>query len=483
METNKGKLTFKHKLGYSLGDAGGCMTFALMGSTFAMYCTDALKIDQVLLGVLLLIWNIWDFINDPIMGALMDKSFAKNKNPKGKFRPWLLRSTPLICITFIALWSVPQFFDGLALLCCLFGLKILYEATYTMFNIPMGSLLSAMANDDEERASLSSARGIGSGIGNMLPMVIMPQFLKAYGETNTTGYAIGAVICAVIGFVMCFFHYYLTEERNIVEKKKVDVQEIKFTDILNVFRVNLPFLALCVHGLFICLMQYINNTLNNYMYSAVLGDISLVSYGTIISAPFMMLIFMFGSKLAKKLELVKLIRYSLLIGSALYISLFAVHMVTNVNPWVHIIWSGVAMGIASVSIYLQWGLVGDAIDYNERLTGKRTEGSIYGTFNLSRRVGQTIGNTAALFLLAAIGYNADIPVQSDTTILGLKALCVLLPGIFILGSWAAFKFIWKMKPIKTNTSVITSEENEENIHEEIDEYDELISKIKNDLSK
>ena len=282
---------------------------------------------------------------------------------------------------------------------------------------------------------------------------------------------------------MCFFHYYLTEERNIVEKKKVDVQEIKFTDILNVFRVNLPFLALCVHGLFICLMQYINNTLNNYMYSAVLGDISLVSYGTIISAPFMMLIFMFGSKLAKKLELVKLIRYNLLIGSALYISLFALHMVTNVNPWVHIIWSGVAMGIASVSIYLQWGLVGDAIDYNERLTGKRTEGSIYGTFNLSRRVGQTIGNTAALFLLAAIGYNADIPVQSDTTILGLKALCVLLPGIFILGSWAAFKFLWKMKPIKTNTSVITSEENEENIHEEIDEYDELISKIKNDLSK
>ena len=255
------KLTFKHKLGYSLGDAGGCMTFALMGSTFSMYCTDALKIDPVLLAALLLIWNVWDFINDPIMGALMDKSFAKNKNPKGKFRPWLLRSAPLICITFIALWSVPQFFDGLSLLCCLFGLKILYEATYTMFNIPMGSLLSAMSNNDEERASLSSARGIGSGIGNMLPMVIMPQLIELYGKTNATGYAIGAVICAVLGFVMCFFHYRLTEERNIDETVVKEVKEVKITDILKVFIVNKPFLALCVHGLFICLMQYISNTL------------------------------------------------------------------------------------------------------------------------------------------------------------------------------------------------------------------------------
>ena len=94
-EKNAGGLTLKHKIGYGLGDAGGCMTFAIMGSTFAMYCTDALKIDTVLLGILLAVWNIWDFINDPIMGALLDKSFAKNHNPKGMFRPWLLRSAPL----------------------------------------------------------------------------------------------------------------------------------------------------------------------------------------------------------------------------------------------------------------------------------------------------------------------------------------------------------------------------------------------------
>lgn len=441
------KLTIKHKIGYGFGDAGGCMTFALMGSTFTMYCTDALKIDVGLLALLLFIWNVWDFINDPLMGALMDKSFAKNKNPKGKFRPWLLKSAPLICVTFIALWAVPQFFSGVALVSCLFGLKILYEASYTMFNIPMGSLLSSMSHNDEERASLSSWRGIGSGIGNMLPMVLVPPLIKMYGQTNGMGYAIGATICALIGFVMCFLHYYMTEEKTINDKDS-QTGNLKITDIFNVFKVNRAFVALCIHGLFICFMQYICNTLNNYMYSAVLGDLSLVSYGTILSAPFMVLIFVFGSKFAKRFGLEKMIRYSLLLSSLLYVGLFLLHIIVNVNPWVHIIWSGIAMGIASISIYLQWGLVGEAIDYNEMITGKRTEGSIYGTFNLSRRVGQTLATSLSVLMLGAIGYNADLAIQSEMTLTGLKVLCVLLPGIFVLGSWAAFKFVWNINDKK-----------------------------------
>ena len=445
------QLTMKHKFGYGLGDAGGCMTFALMGSTFAMYCTDALGVKPELLAVLLLVWNVWDFINDPLMGALMDKSFARNRNPKGKFRPWLLRATPLVCVTFIALWILPSLFDGLAMICVLFGLKILYEASYTMFNIPMGSLLSAMADTDQERASLSSARGIGSAVGNMVPMMLMPLLLKKFGETSAAGYAIGAAACALIGLAMCYGHYALTEERNLKaaefdsESEIGDgASDIKLTDILHVFRVNRPFLALCVHGVFICMMQYVNNTLNNYMYSDVLGDISLVTYGVIVSSPFMLIIFVFGPKLAKSFGLECIIRYGLLSGSLLYITLFAAHMLTDVNPWVHMIWSNVAMGLASISIYMQWGLVGESIDYNEMITGKRTEGSIYGTFNLSRRVGQTIGNSAAMLMLGWVGYSGELAVQSAGTIIGIKALCVLLPGIFVLGSWAAFRFLWDL---------------------------------------
>ena len=278
-EKTKSGLTFKHKFGYALGDAGGCMTFAIMGSTFTLYCTNALGLNTTLLATLLLIWNTWDFINDPLMGALMDKAFAKKHNKKGKFRPWLLRSAPMVSVGFIALWSVPQFFDGVALVAMLFVLKILYEGAYTMFNIPMGSLLAAMADTDQERASLSSARGFGSMIGNMIPVIAMPLIITAFGgENNPTGYAIGSVVCAAIGLVMMLGHYALTEERNVVENAPGQDENIKITDILNVVKVNRPFLALCIHGLCICTMQYVGSTLSNYMFSGVYGDLTLCKH-------------------------------------------------------------------------------------------------------------------------------------------------------------------------------------------------------------
>ncbi len=446
---NEKKLTWKHKIGYAMGDLGGCMTFALMGSFVTRYYVNILKVDTVVLAALLLVWNVWDAVNDPMMGALMDKLFAKHKHPKGKFRPWLLRATPLLAITSVVFWTVPTFFEGTAMLCVLFVCKILYEGCYTMFNIPMGCLLSAMSDTDQERASLSSARGIGSMIGNIIPAMLFPVILGMFGENNATGYGIGAAVCASIGFVFCFLHYYLTEERNVVEAS-TDADDIKFTDIFNVFKKNRAFLALCIHGVCICTMQYVGSTLGTYMYADVLGSIELMSMGSAVSMPIAFVTFGLMPKIAKKFGLENTIRVCLLAGGVLYGTLFAMHAITTVNPWVHIIWSGLAMGVASVSIYMQWGLVGEAIDYNEYITGKRTEGSIYGTFNLSRRIGQTVGNSAAVLMLGWIGYDANLAeaggTQAPGVIFGIKVLCVLVPAIFVVGSWVAFKFVWNITP-------------------------------------
>ena len=444
-KTPKTGLTTKHWFGYMFGDWGGCMTFALMGSLFTMYCTNALGVNPTLLGTLVIIWTIWDAINDPMMGALMDKAFAKKQDKRGKFRPWLLRATPLLAVTSIALWTVPTFFDGIALVVVLFSCKILYEAAYTMFNIPMGSLLSAMSTNDSERASLSSARGVGAMIGNMIPGLAGPIIVGMFGDRESIGYTIAGVTCALIGFVICFLHYYFTEERTSVgEETKAD--DIKFSDILEVVKKNRPFVALCIHGVCICLMQYATQTLGMYMYSAVYHDVTYQSIASALSSPFMIGSMILVPFMCKKLGLEKLIRYALLIGGGICACLFVLHMTMEVPPLVHGIILGIGSGFAMVSIQMQWGLVGEAIDYNEYITGKRTEGSIYGTFNLSRRLGQTIGQGFALYGLAWIGYEGTAAVQSAGTIMGLKVLCVLVPAVFILGSWAAFKFVWNITP-------------------------------------
>ena len=444
-KNKKNTLTKKHWFGYMCGDWGGCMTFTLMASIFPMFCTNALGVDPNLLGTLVIIWTIWDAINDPMMGALMDRAFARRQNPRGKFRPWLLRATPLLAITAIAMWTVPTFFDGIAMLVLLFSTKILYEAAYTMFNIPMGSLLSAMSTNDVERASLSSARGAGSGFGNAIPGIVAPLIIAAFGERESTGYMIVGIGCAVIGFVVCLFHYAMTEERTVVSTTS-NPENIKVTDILTVLVKNRPFVALCIHGICNCVMQYGSTALGMYMYSAVYDDVTYQSISSILSAPFMVGAMVAVPFLCKKYDLQKLIRLSLLAGGACCGLLFAMHMVMDVHPLIHGVMLGVGMGFSMVSVQMQWGLVGEAIDYNEYVTGKRTEGSIYGTFNLSRRIGQTIGQGVALYALGWIGYEGTAEVQTAGTIFGMKVLCVLVPAIFILGSWAAFKFVWNITP-------------------------------------
>lgn len=463
MENNgglkRGGLSVKHWFGYMFGDFGGCMTFALMSSIFSIYCTNVLGVKPWVMGILTIVWTVWDAINDPLMGALMDKAFAKNKNKRGKFRPWLLRATPLLAVSAIALWTVPTFMEGIPLLVALFSFKILYEGAYTMFNIPMGSLLSAMSTNDTERASLSSSRGVGSMFGNMIPGMVGPVVIGMFGDTRSTGYMIVGCACAVVGFVLCLLHYAMTEERRVV-LEKTNPDDVKLTDILQVFSKNRAFVALCIHGVCICVMQFLTENISLYMYSAVYDDVTYKTIASVLSMPFMA-----GSMIAvpficKKYGLEKVIRYCLLLGGAICVLLFALHLVLPIGPLVHGVLLGIGTGFAMVSIQMQWGLVGEAIDYNEYLTGKRTEGSIYGVFNLARRVGQTIGLGFSFFALEWINYDPELPTQTDGTVFGFKILCVLVPALFILGSWVAFKFVWNITP-QVRQQISNSKQNAE----------------------
>ena len=161
-KTKSDKQTLKHIVGYGCGDAGGTVTLYMVSGYMCRYLQVHLGVDAAMLAVILLIWNIWHAVNDPLMGTLIDLSFAKSlkKNPGAdRCRPWIIRSIPVMAIGMIAFYNVPRFLDCIAMVAAAFILKVGYEAGYTMMNIGMGSLLGNMATNDNERATLSSARG------------------------------------------------------------------------------------------------------------------------------------------------------------------------------------------------------------------------------------------------------------------------------------------------------------------------------------
>ena len=446
------KLTFKHVIGYGCGDAGGCICMVPIWYFMSRFLQVNLQINAGVLATMLLIWNVWDAINDPLMGTIMDMTYAKAKPGKDKFRPWILASIPVMFFGTLGFYLVPGKLMGSAtMLVAVFCLKIVSEAGYTMMNIAMGSLLGNMSKNDAERATLSSARGFGSTFAHMLGGVVAPLILKKFG-TGNEGYGMVALVFVTLGCIVVFLHYALCEERNkgaVVEKtaEQKEAEKFKISDIFNIMTKNRAFLALVLHSISICAVQAMGTGAATYMYMDVLGDISLQSVSSAMSSGLQYVILLGAPLLAKKWDLVAIIRTCLIAGAVAFGGLLAYSMMAaNMNGMLFVIWNGLGSALVVMSTQMQWGLVAEAIDYNEYLTGKRNEGTIYGFFSLSRRIGTTIANSATVLLIAAIGYDAELTnaglQQAAGTISGIKLMVVGFPMVAALLSFVCFTFIW-----------------------------------------
>ena len=454
-KTPSKKLTPFHVFGYGCGDAGGVVGLYMVSGFMTRFLQVNLEVNPALLATILLIWNIWDAVNDPLMGTIMDICFSKAKPGADKFRPWILASIPILVIGMISFFTVPAMLDGFAMIAAAFVLKIVFEAGYTMMNIGMGSLIGNMATNDSERAILASARGFGSTLGGAIAGMLIPILMGKFGMGND-GYAKMAVIMAVPMAILVFLHYFLTEERNkgaaVVKEKTAEEKEaekFKITDIFNIITKNRAFLALVLHSICICGVQALAQGATTYMYVDVLKNVSIQSLGSGMSTALMVVILVIAPILTKKWDLVAIIRVCLLAGVVSYVGLLAYALtVSELNAVLFTVWNAASGALVQMSVQMQWGLVAESIDYNEYLTGKRNEGTIYGFFSLSRRIGTTIANSASVLIIAAIGYDAAAANagldQSPETIRGIKLMVLGFPLIAAIGSWSCFTFIWNI---------------------------------------
>ena len=447
---NSDKLTLKHIIGYGAGDCGGCFGLYMVSMFMSRFLQVNLGVNAALLATILLVWNIWDTVNDPLMGTIMDICFAKAKPGADKFRPWILASIPVMFVGIIAFYAVPPMLGGgFMTIAAAFILKIVFEAGYTMMNIGMGSLLGNMAKNDSERAILASARGFGSTACQLIGGAAIPLFLGKFG-TDNAGYAKTSVILACMMAVTVFIHWAWTEERNkgaVVSAEEKKEEKFGIMDILNIFKSNRAFLALVLHSICICAVQALGSGAATYMYMDVMKNVELQALGTSMSSVLMICVLTAAPILTKKWDLVKIIRTSLLLGFIASASLTAyVIMVPDFNQFLFVVWYSLGNACITLSVQMQWGLVAESIDYNEYLTGKRNEGTIYGFFSLSRRIGSTIANSLTVLLIAAIGFNAEISLaggdQALSTINGIKLMVCGFPALAALGSFCCFTFIW-----------------------------------------
>ena len=449
------KFGMRDKLAYAAGDFGCNMSFALKG-TLQTFWLVYMMLETGYLSILLLIVQIWDAVNDPLIGAIIDADRRKYK--MGKFKTYILIGAIGLLVAG-ALCFIPVPKAGLVIKTILFIVGyVVWDACYTIANVPYGSMLSLVPENDGERAQLSTWRSVGSMIGNMLPMVILPMLIwrKEFNPDGTpklnphTGVQIEtllgervfwvALIMGVLGFIAFIFMI-----KNITVRVPENSVKVNEGEKFNIFKAfgnflkNRPALGATLAAMAMFLGMNSATTATSIMFAIYFGQASLSGLASVIGFVPMLFFMPFIKKIVEKWgkkEASCVGALVSIVGAAL---MFIFPMLSNrtIGLVVYVVALcifGLGMGIYTC---VSWALMADAIDYNDWKSGKREEGTVYSLHSFFRKLAQGVGPSLVLIIMGVLGYNSELGVGAQTAQTAMN-MCWLVCGLYLFSALLMF---------------------------------------------
>ena len=449
------------KVSYAAGDLGCNMSFALKSTIMAIFWTQFMALGEEMYATLLMVVQAWDAINDPLLGSLFDAD--KRKYKRGKFKTYIFIGA--IGLLFSGLFFfLPLPNAPLAARCILFVLGyVLWDAFYTVANVPYGSMMSVITTDGAERSQLSTWRSIGSMIGNIVPMVLLPLICYDASD-NLKGEVvfIAAIIMGVIGLISFIFMLKTTEIR--VEESSVVISEKKqkFNPIkaFGNFMKNRAAVGATLAAMAMFIGMQGSQTATTVLFQSYFGNAKASGIIMLISYLPMFLFMPLATKLVKKFgkkEVASIGSIAGLIGGAI-LCIFPIcpKNVQLIVYMIGLVFFGLGMGFYNC---VSWAMMGDAIDYSEWKTGKREESVVYAIHSFFRKLAQGIGPAAVIAIMGTslIGYESALGTigQSVET---AGRLCWLVGGLYMFSAVCQFVGVALIYNVDKKTLATMTEE-------------------------
>ena len=441
--------SLKEKIGYALGDAAaGGITWKVMSIAFPLFFTNVFGLTVADTATLMLIARMFDVVTDPLMGSLADRTQSK----WGTYRPWLIFGAVPLGVIFALLLYTPDF-GPVGKRIYAYTLYLLMMACYTAVNVPYGSLLGVMTEDDNEKNQFSSFRMVGAYAMGFITLLSFPYLQKLVGGTPQHQYAVLGACLGAVATIMTLACGLLTKER----LKPVRAEKFSFKPFADLFK-NKPWIYLTLIG--ICtnffngfryavagyLMEYclhgdvtVSGLIINYTVFMTFGEVTCMIFGG-LSPKFTQWM---GSK--KKAFMV-----AGLICMAFSIAFFFVPM----NPayiWLLIaivVFTSVGVGLYSP---LLWSMYADVADYATEKNGTSSTGLIFSSGTMAQKFGTAISGSLVALLLGLAGFYSGTDEVTGQTVINITnmeavremtwALFSIFPAIIIvIMLWLLYKY-------------------------------------------
>ena len=452
----KRKFGMLDKVAYAAGDLGCNMSFGLKG-TVQTFWLAYMMLETGLLSILLLLVQIWDAINDPIIGALIDADRRQYK--MGKFKTYIFIGACGLIVGGAAVFlPFPNADTWVKAVLFIVG-YVIWDAAYTMANVPYGSMLSLVTTDAGERAQLSTWRSIGSMVGNILPGILLPFIIwkKEFNDDGTPminpetnvqvqnllGYRVflAAFLMGIIGFAAFMF---MIKKITI----RVDENSVKTSEGGGKFNVikafanfmrNRPAVGATLAAMGMFLGMNSATTASTIMFATYFGMAELSGVIQMVGFLPMFLFMPFIKKIVDKFGKKEASVAGTLVSLVGGLFMLIFPMIPNkgislVFFMIGLVIFGLGMGVYTC---VSWAMMGDAIDYNEWKFGTREEGTVYSLHSFFRKLAQGVGPSAVLFIMGLLGYISDLGTGGQSAETAYN-MCWLVAGLYIFSGVCQF---------------------------------------------
>jgi len=447
MSSNKS--TIGEKIAYALGDAAaGGITWKIMSIAFPLFFTNIFGLTFADAAALMLIARLFDVVTDPLMGSLADRTQSR----WGTYRPWLIFGAIPFGIIFALLLQTPDF-GPTGKRIYAYTLYLLMMAVYTAVNVPYGSLLGVMTDDDDEKNKFSSFRMVGAYAMGFITLLSFPYIQKLIGGTEAHQYSVIGIIFGALAAAMTLVCGLCTKERQKpVRAEKYSVKQ--FADLIR----NKPWVYLTLTGICTNFFNGFRYAVAGYMISYCLGgDVTvgrliinytvLMAFGEVTCMIFGGLAPGFASRAGSK-------RRAFIYASAICLISSVLFFFIPMKP--SCIWLMVASVIITsvgIGIYspLLWSMYADVADYATEKFGTSSTGLIFSSGTMAQKFGSAISGSLVALMLALAGARM-IPDQFGNSVLDpasvtdsvrnmVWSLFSLIPAaIALIMGWLAYRF-------------------------------------------